>query len=892
MLRALWANLVRRTDVETDLDDELRAYVDALAADYERAGLDPAAARRAAHVELGGVDTVKEATRDVWAGNAIAVLAREVRQTIRSLRRAPVYVAAVIATLAIAIGAATALYTIVKGSLLRPLPAVTEPERLVSIEPMRGSTPLYDFSYPDYQDLRAGTPSLASVAAYDGTSMVYRAGTATGRTWVSWVTGDFFTVLGVHPAAGRLLEASDAAPGTTSLAVVISYAFWQSHFDGSRDVIGTRLTLDGYPLTIVGVTPPGFLGAMSLHGMEMWIPLTIMGAVSHFTLPLDSRSETVGRLVGRLARGRTVEDARRELTVVAARLAATYPEDKGKTIAVYAGAGMTLEEREQATRLPRLLGGAVALLLLAACANVATLSLVRTAARRRELATRLALGASRRSLIGRLGLESALLAGAAAIVGVGIAWSLVRWSALVQLVVSMDAMDLTLDSRVLALAILISAAATVLVGIAPAFETWRASAITLLKDGAGAARRHSRAQRGLVVAQVAASLVLVASAAFVVAAVRQTLRNESGIDARGVATMFLTPHDAGFDAQGARGFYRDVLARVASDPAVANAAIASTVPPARWAQQGRVFRRGEEPPVGTPLDQASSRAQRAYVDDVSPGFFDALGIPILVGRDFERGDDAGAPPVAIVSRSLARALWPDENPIGKLVVRARSSDTVRRALRVIGVVADVRYAGMAAESGPAMFVPYVQGTVALGNLTLIARGRGGRALADSTFRRIVGEVAPTVAIRDADPLATQISGEFAPHRRMSGWLAAFGAITLLLAALGLYGVIAQDVLHRTRELAVRAAVGASPPELVGLVLRGGLRLTGLGALLGALGAVAVVRVLRSMFSGLGYLDPLALAGSIALLMVVSALAVLAPAIRIVRLDVARALRSD
>jgi predicted permease len=892
MLRALWANLVRRADVETDLDDELRAYLDALIAEYERSGLDPAAARRAARLELGGVDTVKEATRDAWAGNAIAVAARELRQTLRSLRRAPVYVAAVVATLGLAIGAATALYTIVKGSLLRPLPAVAEPERLVSIEPMRGSEPLYDVSYPDYLDLRAGTPSLAGVAMYDGTSMVYRAGNASGRTWVSWVTGDFFTVLAVHPVAGRLLTPADASPGTTSLAVVIGYAFWQAHFNGSREVIGTRLTLDGYPLTIVGVAPPGFLGAMSLHGMEMWVPLTMMGAISHFTLPLDSRAETVGRLVGRLAPGRTMDDARRELTAVGARLAATYPEDKGKTVAVYAGAGMTLEEREDASRLPRLLAGAVAMLLLIACANVATLSLVRTAARRRELATRLALGASRRSLVARLGLESALLAGVSGMLGVALAWGLVRWSAVVQMVVSMDAMDLTLDGRVLSLAIFISAGATVLVGIAPAFETWRASAIALLKDGTGAARRRSRAQRGLVVAQIAASLVLVASAAFVVSAVRRTLRNDSGIDARGVVTMFLTPHDAGLDAAGVRAFYRDVLARVVRDPAVAAAAIASTVPPARWAQPGRVFRRGQEPPVGAPLDQSSSRARRAYVDEVSPGFFDALGIPMLLGRDFRRADDAGVAPVAVVSRSLAQALWPNENPIGKLAVRIRSADTVRRTLRVIGVVADVRYAGMAAESGPAMYLPYAQGTGELGNLTLIARGRGRRPLSDSALRLIAGEVASPVAIRDLHTLTAQIAGEFAPHRRVSGWLAAFGAIALLLAALGLYGVIAQDVLHRTRELAVRAAIGASPADLVALVLRGGVWLTGLGTVIGSLGAIVVVRVLQSMFSGLGDFDPRALGGSIALLALVSVLAVLVPAIRIVRLDAARALRAD
>jgi predicted permease len=835
---------------------------------------------------------VKDATRDAWAGDWIARAARALRQTIRSLSRAPTYVVTVVATLGLAIGAATALYTVVKGSLLRPLPAVAEPDRLVSVEPLRGATRLYDFSYPDFQDLKTGAPSLAGLAAYDGTSMIFRTANATGRTWVSWVSGDFFPVLGVKPVVGRLLAPADEGPGIISPAVVISYDFWRAHFDGSPGAIGARLSLDGYPLTVVGIAPKDFVGAMSLHAMEMWIPLTMMAPISHFPMPLDSRAETVGRLVGRLAPGRTLADARSELTTIASRLAATYPEDKGKTIAVYAGAGMTLEERDDASRLPQLLAGAVALLLLIACANVATLSLVRTSSRRRELATRLALGATQRSLLARLALESALLSAAAAVVGVALAWSLVRWSTVVQMIVSMDGMDLAIDRRVLALAIAVSTIVTAIVGIAPALETRRASAVALLKDGSGAARRRSRGQRGLVALQVAASLVLLASAAFVVGAVRHTLENDPGIDPRGVVTMFLTPHDAGLDDAGQRAFYGELLTHVAAEPSVAATAIAATVPPARWAQPSRVFRRGDEPPPRTPLDQAASRAHRVYVDEVSPGFFAALGIRVMLGRDFDSGDDARAAPVALVSRLLADELWPGENPIGKLVVRARATDSVRRAIRVVGVVADVRFAGMATEPGPAMYVPYLQTTTQLGSLTLVARGRGGRTVPDSVMRRLVGEIAPSGTVRASSVLSAGLVGEFASQRRVSGWLGAFGTVALLLAALGLYGVIAQDVLHRTRELAIRAAVGATPAELVALVLSAGVRLTVGGAAIGGIAALAGVRVLQSMFTGLGYFDPRAFAGSVALLVAVSVIAALVPSIRIARLDAARALRAD
>ena len=295
-----------------------------------------------------------DATRDAWAGDRAATAARELRFSFPSLRRSHTYVATAVVTLGLAIGSVTALFTIVKRSLLRPLPGVADPSRLVSLEPMRGSTLLYDFSYPDFRDFQESSTTLSGLAAFDGTHMVYRDSLDGGHAWFSYVSGAFFSVLDVRPALGRLLTPADANPGASSPVVVIRYDFWQQHFGGSAAAIGATIRLDGYPLSVIGVAPRGFVGAMALHAMEFWIPLTTMGAIMHdASSSLDSRRNPVGRLVGRLAPGKTVDDAQRELSLIAARLAAAYPDDKDKTVRVYGGAGMTIEERADARRMQR-----------------------------------------------------------------------------------------------------------------------------------------------------------------------------------------------------------------------------------------------------------------------------------------------------------------------------------------------------------------------------------------------------------------------------------------------------------------------------------------------------------------------------------------------------------
>ncbi len=889
-LRSLWSNLFHRREVEAALNDELRAYVDLLAADYERNGMSPPEARRAALVASGGIEQVKESTRDAWVGESIATAARTLRHAARSLRRSPVYVITAVLTLAIGIGGATALFTIVKGSLLRPLPAVADPDRLVSAEPVRGSTGLYDFSYADFVDFRAQARSLSGLALYDGTSMGFHTGEDAGHVWVSYVTGDFFSVLEIHPVAGRLLDSVDAAPHSPAPVAVVCYDFAHSHFGTPTRAVGQTIRLDGYSLVIVGVAPPGFIGAMATHPMQVWIPLTILGAVMRYPMPLESRSAVSGRIVGRLAPAASVDDARRELTVIAARLAATYPEDRGRGVRVYRGAGMTIDERVAASRMPRLLAAAVALLLVIACANVASLSIVRASARRRELATRLALGASRASLVGRLVTEHALLAAAAALVGIALAWFLVHWSAMVGTIVAMDGMDLTLDWRVLALAIGASLLTMLIVSIAPALEIGRVAPSTVLKDGAGAGRRRSRGQRALVIVQISASLVLLLSSTVVFGAVRRALATNIGFDPQGLSTIFPEDRDEGVDSTRQVAFYRAVLARARGVPQIAAAGFASAVPPTPWEEPSTVYRRGEEPPPGASLPGTGPAAFHVYVDKIYPGALAAIGVSFLRGRDVTSSDDDHAPPVAIVSRRAADELWPHENPIGKYVVGI-TPRVGRVPMRVIGVVGDVRYSGITAEPAATIYLPYSQ-HMDFGTLTLVLRGRGRRIVPDSIVRSIL----PASSLPSTDPVSTpqtsRIAGQLKPQRRASAWLGAVGAIALLLAAIGLYGIIAQSVQQRTRELAVRSALGASPRKLLGLTLSDGVKLTTFGITLGVLGTAVSVRVLRSMFTALDFVDPRACAAAVVVLAAVAVAASYLPARRASRIAVMDILRND
>ncbi|MFN2565692.1 MAG: ADOP family duplicated permease, partial [Gemmatimonadaceae bacterium] len=798
-------------------------------------------------------------------------------------------------TLALGIGGATAVFTVINASLLRPLPAVAEPERLVSVERVQTAPTrrtIAEFSYPDYRDLREHSTTLTGLAGYNGTSMALEDAAGSARAWVSYVSDNFFAVLGVRPAAGRLFGTADAgAPGAEATQVVVlGHALWQRRFGGAPSAVGSTLKLDGHVFTIVGVAPPGFIGAMAQHPMELFIPIVVGGRASSVAYGLDLSSRRGGwlRLVGRLAPGKSVEYAQRDLAGIAARLAAAYPTNRGRTVWVQPGAGMTAEERAELSRVPRLLAMAVALLLLIACGNVAGLSLVRAAARRRELATRLALGASRAVLVRQVAFEGAVLAAGAGLLGIVVAQLLVRSAVLVRSVVPMSDLDLGMDPRVLAVALAASALTAILVSLWPAVQLFRVAPGAVLKDGGGAIRRRS-GQRVLVGAQVAASLVLLAAAATVFSTFRRILVTHGGLDPRGLTYAMLQVERAAQDTAGELAFYRAVLAQAASEPTVAAAALTSSVPPFPWSMRGAVFRHGEELPPGALVGRELELGLRVNVVLVSQDFFGTMRIPVVHGRAFVASDDERAPPVAIVSRRLAGELWPGQDPVGRLLAWPSVEGPPRPPLRVVGVVADTR--DVTLTSAPlAMYVPFAQHP--RGSLILAVRGREGSRVPASTLRRLVADVNPSVVVLGGKTLLEELRDELRPQRTASVWIGVFGAIALLLASIGLYGVVAQGVLQRRRELAVRSALGASPAGILATVLGDGMRLAAFGGVVGSLGALAGFRVLRSLVTGVQAVDMGPAVVAAAVLAIAMLAAAYLPARRAARLNPADALRSD
>jgi predicted permease len=892
LLRSLWWNIVHRDRVNRALDDEVRSYVDLLAAEYERNGMVPMVARRAALVDTGGVERVKDAARDAWIGATLATTTRELRYALRSLRRSPAFVAIAVVTLAIGIGGATAVFSVINASLLRPLPAVAEPDRLVSVERVAPDKTLDEFTYPDYLDARAQATTLTGLAAYDGTSMTLEDRAGSTRAWVSYVSDNFFSVLGVHAHLGRFISPSDMTSGGTHPVVVLGDDVWRTRFGSDPAAIGATLKLNGVVLTIIGVAPPGFIGAMKLHHMDLWMPLTLVPQIAQIGEDdfLESRRGGWFRLVARLGPGRKVADAQRDLDVISMRLAAEYSENKGRGVRAFTGAGMLEDERIDASRMPRLLAMAVALLLLIACANVASLSLVRASAKRRELATRLALGASRASLVRHLSIEGAVLAACATALGILIAQALVRSASIVGTIGAVSPKDIHADARVLGVSIATTVLTAMLVSVFPGLQVSRTQVGLVMKDGTGGAVRRSRGQRTLVVVQVAASLVLLASAAMIFSAFQRALTANLGFEPRGLTYGFVDVKSAGYDSTRTTAFYQEFLDRAHAEPSVAGAALTSILAPAPWATTTQIFRRGEEPPPGERSAQDVVTPFRAYPEHVSPALFDVMRIPIVFGRAFTASDDERSTPVVIVSRRLANAMWPNTNPIGQFISWPSRTNVRRLPMQVVGVVGDTRHVSVTSPMSPVMYVPLAQHPT--NNVVLVVRARGEPTQAVAGFRRIVGAIDPRVVPRGDGIILDRIDQQVRPHRTASAWIGVFGVVALLLAAIGLYGVVAQGVLQRTRELAVRSALGATPHSLLALVLREGMRLAASGAVVGAFAALLALRVLKNLFEGMASTDATAGVAAAVVLGAAMLAASYLPARRAARLNPVDALRCD
>lgn len=810
------------------------------------------------------------------------LLRQHVRYAARALTRSPIFALVAVLSVAIGSGATTAIVTLFDAMLLRPPPGVGHAERLVTVGRTQDGRGFDNFSFPTFQAYREAR-SLSGLAALEiDPQAVSLAGPAGGEPiHLSAVSANLFDVLEARPGLGRFFAPDDDVVPGANPVVVLSHDFWKRRFAADPSILGRPLVLNGTPFTVVGVAARGFRGPFAL-APDIWVPLA---ATTHLGMPAGMFTLRAGSwlmAIGRLAPSAGLGQARAELATIAARLAQDYPD-------AYDGQGVAVE---RATLFPGDAGSAIGgflglllaiagLVLIIASTNVAGMLLARAAARRREIAVRLALGASRAQLVGQLVMECLLLFGAAGVAGLVIAhWLVVGALALVPSLPMPLALDPHLDWRVLGFAFVVSLVTGLLAGVVPALQSTRPDLVPALKAGAspGGGGPRLRLRSGLLVAQIALSMVLLMVAGLFARTLAHARAIDPGFEPRDVYVASLDLGLAKYDEAQGRRVAGAILDQVGAVPGVRAAALAAMLPLGGGGLGlGTITVAGSEAPD-------LRRGWDADWNVVTPGYFAALGIPLVRGRDFASTDRDGSGDVAILNEAFAAALFPGEDPVG------RSFTNEGRSVTVIGVARNAKYRSVVEAQRNFIYVPLAQRY--LGRTNVLIKMSPGAVAPGAAVRGIVSRVDPALPILRQEALSEETDGALFPQRvalLVSGGL---GVVALLLALLGIYGVTAYGVVQRTREIGVRVALGAQRSHVITLVLRQGLVLAGIGVTAGALVALAATRLIRGLLYGVASTDVVALGGAAALLAFAALVASWIPARRAARLDPVIALRSE
>jgi predicted permease len=869
--------------VEQELDDELRDHLERQIEMHMRAGLSPTEARAAALREFGNVASIQEQVRDMRRVGWIEDFTRDVLYGFRSMRRAPGSTAVAALSLACAVGANTAMFSVVNALLLRGLP-VSAPQELVELGTQITGPP-GNFSHPLYERVRNESLAFSDLIAVSSPTMQVEMGedrTASGKL----VSGNFFAALGVGPMLGRVLTPEDDRRDAPGSVTVIGYGLWQREFGGDRAVIGKTLRAGRAALLIVGVLPREFTGLTVGRSDDFYAPLASDAVINPKTL-LDAASAGWLKVVGRLKPEVSADQARAEVNVLYARYIddmapfsdarETRRRRAGRLTVEPARAGLAGPRREFA-RPVLLLMGAVAFVLLIACANVVNLLLTRAVARRREIAVRLSVGASRGRLVRQLLAESAVLGAMGAGAGLAIAaWSTPRIAAWMANGDPGVAYDIALDARVLGFTLAISFGSALLAGLAPALRASKTKALALHEDARAPmpGRAITRWSRALIVSQGALSVLLLAGALLLLTTLHNFRTLDFGFDREHVFTMRLEPGRAGLTGERRVAFFRQVLDRTRNTPGVRAAAIALGMP---------VIGAGIDSSFAVEGQPAEPDAT-AFVNVVTEDYFTATGTRLLAGRDFGPEDGPASPPVAIINEAIARRYFGGRNPLG-----ARIRVGIRGIVEVVGVVESTKYASLRETDSPIVYTHAFQWGQA-GGFNLIVKSAGTLDLLAAALRQDIRRIAP-VSVTPPKLLADDIDRTLVRERLIARVLTLFAALALGLAAAGVYAVMVYAVIQRTPEIGVRLALGASRASVVRPVLAESARLIAAGIAIGIPIAAALTQLLSNVLYGVTPTDAGVFAAVVLLLFGVALAAAAVPAWRASRVDPLVALRDS
>jgi predicted permease len=868
--------------MEAELDEELRAHFERQVEKYTQSGLPREEAARRARLEFGGLEQVKEECREARGVSLVESAARDVSYAVRILRARPVFAVVAVLTLALGIGANTAMFSVMDVMLLRALP-VKNPQELVEFvrwDP-RGAT-MANLPYAVFQHFQENTTVLSGILAFMRDTRVLRAGAGSERFMVHEVSGGFFSTLGVSPLLGRTIAPSDVLPNAERQVAVLSYPFWSRRFGRDPSVVGATVRVNGLPCTVIGVMPAGFFGVDRSQLPDMWVPL-----------PLDTDEVWV---LGRLKPGVSIPQARAQLEPLFQHALESLRDEMkdwpapdreavlAEKLLVNRATMGTMGLRWQywqGSSMLKILLGMTALVLLIACVNLANLLMARSAARAQEIGIRMAIGAGRRRILRQLLTENLVLALLGGVVGLLVAAGGHRL--LVTFLagnLERVALDFRLDVRVLGFSLVMSILTGLLSGVLPA---WRAAGEGFLPAVHGTLQLRGATRlpfaRKLLAVQVALSLILLVGAGLFVRSLRNLATTDLGLARQNLVLMRVDP-SLSKAIQDKREFWIQLTQRLAALPGVRSVSLAGDA----------VFGNGGwNTTIWTRQTDGSEHYAQVADNPVGPGFFETVEIPLLAGREFGWQDQGKSPPVAVVNRAFARRFFAGQNPIGKRFGRAGPGSSSQ--IEIVGLIGDAKYGDLREEPQPMFYTPLFQ---QLGERPYHVHVRtvGDSAAVIVAIRREIQAMDQDISI-DHVRTIKEVIHDLLQHDRMFAFLAsAFGLLALLLTSIGIYGVVAYQVTRRTGEIGIRMALGAQRADVLWMVMRETLLVLAAGAALGLPAAVAAAQVLRSLLFGLAPSDPTTILWAVATLAAAGALAGFLPARRAASLSPMDALRHE